>query len=476
MHSEYSGPPVIESDSITEDTALKLPPQSEEAEQSLIGSLLINQEAFDLVSSIITDDDFYFSNHRIIWEHIRKLHSIDRPVDSITVFNALKNSDKDEQVGGFEYLQKLAFNTPSAQNAVRYADIVREKSILRNLISASESTIDESYHPQGKDANTILVDAEAKILDIAQHVSNKTSDFKQLNEVMASVLDEVEILSTRKDKSVITGLKTGFTDLDRMTTGLHPGQLIIVAGRPAMGKTSLAMNIVESIAINEKKPVAVFSMEMDASQLVQRMLGSLARIDHIKIRTGNLGNSDWPNITEAAKKLRDAKIYIDESPVLNPLDIRARARRLKAKEGSLGLIMVDYLQLMSGTNKRSDNRVAEISEISRSLKQLARELGCPIIALSQLNRSLEHRADKRPIMSDLRESGAIEQDADTILFIYRDEVYNPDSLEKGFAELIIGKQRAGPIGTVRLAFVKEITKFENALKETAYGLDGPNSY
>ncbi|WDU52944.1 replicative DNA helicase [Taylorella equigenitalis] len=468
MSSEFSAPTESEITSISENPKTKLPPQSEEAEQSLLGALLLSNDTFDLVSTIVTEDDFYFSNHKIIWEHIRKLRSLDRSVDVITVYTALKNSGKDEEVGGLEYIQNLSFNTPSSSNAVRYAEIVREKSILRNLIEASESTIDDSYHPHGKEATEILVEAEGRILNIAQHINNKTTDFKNIDDVLCDVLEEVEVLSTRTDKSIVTGLKTGFADLDSKTTGLHPGQLIIIAGRPAMGKTSLAMNIVENVAINEKKPVAVFSMEMDSSQLVQRMLGSIARVDHLKIRTGNLRAEDWPKITDAAKKLADAKVFIDESPVLNPLDIRSRARRLLAREGSLGLIMVDYLQLMSGSTKRSDNRVAEISEISRSLKQLAREMECPILALSQLNRSLEHRSDKRPIMSDLRESGAIEQDADTILFIYRDEVYNPDSLDKGLAELIIGKQRAGPIGTIKLAFQKDITKFENAITNPNY--------
>ena len=439
---------------------LRLPPQSIEAEQSVLGALLIENRAFDQISGILSEEDFYRHDHRLIWHHIHQLISLDREADVVTVAESLRLVNKEEEVGGVEYLNALAVNTASAANIVRYAEIVRERAMLRQLLSVADELTTMAYQPNGRQARQLLDEAESKIFKISQENGGVSQDFHAMPDVMIQVIEELERLAARDDDSDVTGISTGFTDLDSRTAGMHSGQLIIVAGRPAMGKTSFAMNIVEHVAIHEKLPVAVFSMEMDATQLGHRLLGSVGKVNQQRMRTGRLLDEDWPRITHATSLLQNAKIFIDETPALTPIDLRARARRLKSKEGELGLIVVDYLQLMSG-NGRNDNRTAEISEISRSLKQLARDLKCPIIALSQLNRGLEQRTNKRPIMSDLRESGAIEQDADVILFIYRDEVYNPDSPDKGVAEIIIGKQRAGPIGTVKLTFAGEFTKFLN---------------
>ncbi|WP_159990372.1 replicative DNA helicase [Pelistega ratti] len=441
-------------------TNLRLPPQSIEAEQSVLGALLIENSAFNEISSLLSEEDFYRHDHRLIWRHIYQLISLDREADVITVAESLRLVNKEEEVGGLAYLNDLAMNVASAANITRYAEIVRERSMLRQLVAVADEIATMAFQPNGRQARQLLDEAEAKVFKISQDNGAGAKDFHTMPNVMVQVIEELEKLAARDNDSLVTGISTGFTDLDARTAGMHSGQLIIVAGRPAMGKTSFAMNIVEHVAIHEKLPVAVFSMEMDAVQLGHRLLGSVGKIDQQRMRTGRLRDEDWPGIIHATSLLQDAKIFIDETPALTPIDLRARARRLKSKEGELGLIVVDYLQLMSG-NGRNDNRTAEISEISRSLKQLARDLKCPIIALSQLNRGLEQRTNKRPIMSDLRESGAIEQDADVILFIYRDEVYNPESPDKGTAEIIIGKQRAGSIGTVRLTFAGEYTKFFN---------------
>ncbi|MEZ2721753.1 replicative DNA helicase [Paenalcaligenes hominis] len=439
---------------------LRVPPHSVEAEQSVLGGLLLDNGAWDSIADIITDDDFYRFDHRLIWQHITRLIGLARPADVVTVFESLETAGKAEESGGLAYLNALAHNTPSAANIRRYAEIVRERSMLRKLVTVADEISSAAFDPKGKEARQILDDAEARVFQIAQEGAKGNKGFQDIQPLLAQVVERIDELYHREGDSEITGVPTGFVDLDRMTSGLQPGDLIIVAGRPSMGKTSLSMNIGEHIAIEQGLPVAVFSMEMGAVQLAMRMVGSVGLLDQHRMRTGKLTDEDWPRLTHAVKKVQEAQIYIDESPGLTAMEVRARARRLARQCGQLGLIIIDYLQLMSGSSG-SENRATEISEISRALKGLARELNCPLIALSQLNRSLEQRPNKRPVMSDLRESGAIEQDADLILFIYRDEVYNPDSPDKGTAELIIGKQRNGPIGTVRVAFQGSSTRFLN---------------
>lgn len=439
---------------------LRVPPHSVEAEQSVLGGLLLDNSAWDRIADIIRDDDFYRFDHRIIWQHITRLIGLARPADVITVFESLTTAGKAEEVGGLVYLNALAHNTPSAANIRRYGEIVRERSMLRKLVSVADEITSAAFNPQGKEARQILDDAEARVFQIAQEGSRGNQGFQEVQPLLAQVVERIDELYHREGDSEVTGVPTGFIDLDRMTSGFQPGDLIIVAGRPSMGKTSLSMNIGEHVAIEQGLPVAVFSMEMGAVQLAMRMVGSVGMLDQHRMRTGKMTDEDWPRLTNAVQKVEKAQIYIDESPGLTAMEVRARARRLARQCGQLGLIIIDYIQLMSGSSG-SENRATEISEISRALKGLARELNCPLVALSQLNRSLEQRPNKRPIMSDLRESGAIEQDADLILFIYRDEVYNPDSPDKGTAELIIGKQRNGPIGTVRLAFQGSSTRFLN---------------
>ena len=439
---------------------LRVPPHSVEAEQSVLGGLLLDNSSWDRIADIISDDDFYRFDHRIIWQHITRLIGLARPADVVTVYESLTTAGKAEEAGGLAYLNALAHNTPSAANIRRYAEIVRERSMLRKLVSVSDEIASAAFNPQGKEARQILDEAEARVFQIAQEGARGNKGFQDIQPLLAQVVDRIDELYHHEGDSEVTGVPTGFVDLDRMTSGLQPGDLIIVAGRPSMGKTSLSMNIGEHIAIEQGLPVAVFSMEMGAVQLAMRMVGSVGLLDQHRMRTGKLTEDDWPRLTHAVKKVQEAQIYIDESPGLTAMEVRARARRLARQCGQLGLIIIDYLQLMSGSSG-SENRATEISEISRALKGLARELNCPLIALSQLNRSLEQRPNKRPVMSDLRESGAIEQDADLILFIYRDEVYNPDSPDKGTAELIIGKQRNGPIGTVRVAFQGSSTRFLN---------------
>lgn len=439
---------------------LRVPPHSVEAEQSVLGGLLLDNSAWDRIADMINDDDFYRFDHRIIWQHITRLISLARPADVVTVYESLTTAGKAEESGGLAYLNALAHNTPSAANIRRYAEIVRERSMLRKLVTVADDIASAAFNPQGKEARQILDEAESRVFQIAQEGARGGKGFQDIQPLLAQVVERIDELYHREGDSEITGVPTGFMDLDRMTSGFQPGDLIIVAGRPSMGKTSLAMNIGEHVAIEQGLPVAVFSMEMGAVQLAMRMVGSVGMLDQHRMRTGKLTEEDWPRLTHAVQKVQEAQIYIDESPGLTAMEVRARARRLSRQCGQLGLIVIDYLQLMSGSSG-SENRATEISEISRALKGLARELNCPLVALSQLNRSLEQRPNKRPIMSDLRESGAIEQDADLILFIYRDEVYNPDSPDKGTAELIIGKQRNGPIGTVRVAFQGSSTRFLN---------------
>lgn len=443
--------------------ALKLPPHSIEAEQSVLGGLLLDNEALDKIADILHVDDFYRHDHKLIYQHIAKLINLARPADIVTVAEVLESNGELVSIGGIAYLDALAKNTPTAANIRRYAEIVRERSIMRQLVQVGSDIAESAYVPQGRDAQQLLDEAESKIFNIAEADSRSTQGFIDIKELLGPVVNRIEELYQRDDQSHVTGIATGFDDLDERTSGLQPGDLIIVAGRPSMGKTAFSLNIAEHIALELKKPVAVFSMEMAAIQLATRMIGSIGRLDQHKMRNGKLEDDDWPRLTMALGKLNEAPLYIDEGAGLNAFELRARARRLQrmCKE-NLGLIVVDYLQLMSASGgKASENRATEISEISRSLKSLAKELNVPVIALSQLNRSVEQRPDKRPVMSDLRESGAIEQDADLILFIYRDEVYNPDSDDKGTAEIIIGKQRNGPIGRVRLTFLGHYTRFEN---------------
>jgi replicative DNA helicase len=439
---------------------LRVPPHSIEAEQSVLGGLLLDNAAWDRIADVLVEEDFYRHDHRLIWHHIARLIGLARPADVITVHESLVSAGKSEDAGGLAYLNALAHNTPSAANIRRYGEIVRERAMLRKLVSIADEISSAAMNPQGKEARQLLDEAESKVFQIAQEGARGAAGFQEIQPLLTQVVERIDELYHRESTSDVTGVPTGFTDLDKMTSGMQGGDLIIVAGRPSMGKTSFSMNIGEHVAIEEGLPVAVFSMEMGAVQLAMRMLGSVGLLDQHRMRTGKLIAEDWPRVTHAVQLMQDAQVYIDESPALSPMEVRARARRLARQCGQLGLIIIDYLQLMSG-NGSGENRATEVSEISRSLKGLAKELNCPLIALSQLNRSLEQRPNKRPVMSDLRESGAIEQDADVILFIYRDEVYNPDSPDKGTAEIIIGKQRNGPIGTVRLTFQGSSTRFLN---------------
>ncbi len=450
---------------------LKLPPHSVEAEQSVLGGLLLENEAFDRIADIIGADDFYRHDHRIIFEHVSRLIEHGRPADIVTVAEALDSGAQLAGVGGIAYLGALAQNVPSAANIRRYAEIVRERAVMRKLVEVGTGIAESAFTPQGKDAAQLLDEAEAKIFEIAEGGRRGTQGFVDIRTLLPQVADRIDQLFQREGGSDVTGIPTGFTDLDSMTSGLQPGDLVIVAGRPSMGKTAFSLNIAENVALDSGLPVAVFSMEMGATQLAMRMIGSVGRLDQHKMRTGRLEDEDWVRLTHALGRLNDAPLFIDESAGLNALEVRARARRLHRQCGRLGLIVVDYLQLMAAT-RQGENRATEISEISRALKALAKELDVPVVALSQLNRSLEQRPNKRPVMSDLRESGAIEQDADLILFIYRDQVYNPDSPDKGTAEIIIGKQRNGPIGTVRLTFLGEHTRFENFASGNVYGDSG----
>ena len=441
---------------------IKLPPHSVEAEQSVLGGLLLEASALDKIADLMTDDDFYRHEHRLIYRQIVRLSEMSKPVDVITVAEALEIAGELDKVGGLPYLGSLAQNVPSAANIRRYGEIVRERSIMRKLVEVGTDIASSAYNPTGRDAAQLLDEAEGKVFEIAEAGSRGKQGFIAMPPLLTQVVERIETLYGRDNQSDVTGTATGFTDLDRMTSGLQAGDLIIVAGRPSMGKTAFSINIAENVALDSKLPVAIFSMEMGASQLAMRMLGSVGKLNQHDLRTGRLQDDDWGRLTHALGKLNDAPIHIDESAALSALEVRARSRRLHRQHGGLGLIVVDYIQLMSSNaGKASENRATEISEISRSLKSLAKELHVPVVALSQLNRSLEQRPNKRPVMSDLRESGAIEQDADLILFIYRDEVYNSDSPDKGKAEIIVGKQRNGPIGKVELAFRGEYTRFDN---------------
>ena len=437
---------------------LKLPPYSLEAEQAVLGGLMIDNNTWDQIADVLAEGDFYRQDHRLIFRSIAALAEENEPYDVVTLSEWLDSHNELNNVGGLSYLGSLAKNTPTAANIKAYAKIVRERSVLRQLIRVSTDIAESAYNPEGRSSADLLDMAESKVFEIAEQGTRSEGGYKNMKELLKKAVDRIDELY--QNDNAYTGIPTGFDDFDNMTSGLQKADLVIIAGRPSMGKTSFVMNIVENAAIKHKQPVAVFSMEMPGDQLVMRMMSSLGRINSNKVRTGKLDDADWPRLTSAVGILNDAPIFIDDTPGLNPMEVRARARRIKREHG-LGMIVIDYLQLMQSAKGTGENRATEISEISRSLKGLAKELGVPVLALSQLNRSLEQRPNKRPIMSDLRESGAIEQDADLIIFIYRDEVYNEDSTDKGTAEIIIGKQRNGPIGMVRLTFLGEYTRFEN---------------
>lgn len=437
---------------------LKIPPHSQEAEQSVLGGLMLDNQAWDKVSAKIQEDDFYRYEHRLLYRAFNELARQNKPFDVVTLMDALKAVNELDNAGGELYLFELANNTPSVANISAYADIVREKSVFRQLLAVANDIADSVFQSEGRPAAELLDIAESKVFAIAEQTAREGGP-EGIKTLVAKAAERIDFLS--QSEGSITGLETGYADFDEMTSGLQPADLVIVAGRPSMGKTSYAMNIAEHAAIKGDKPVLVFSMEMPGDSLAIRMMSSLGRIDQQRLRTGDLKDDDWPRINSAISMLSEASLFIDDSPSLSPAEVRARARRLAKEQGQLGLIVVDYLQLMQVPGYRSDNRTGEISEISRMLKALAKELNVPVMALSQLNRSLEQRSDKRPIMSDLRESGAIEQDADLIAFIYRDEVYNEESPDKGVAEVIIAKQRNGPIGKIRLTFLGQYTRFED---------------
>jgi replicative DNA helicase len=450
--------------------ALRVPPHSVEAEQSLLGGLLLDNHAWEKIADIVSVDDFYRDDHRRIFRHIAKLIDANRPADVVTVLESIEGSEDKDKTGGIAYLGSLSQNTPSALNIRRYAELVHERAVQRRLAQVATDIAETALSPSGKDVRQLLDEAEIRILQIGEDSSRSQTGFLAIQPVLATVMERIDELYHRENPSDVTGVPTGFVDLDSKTAGLQGGDLIIVAGRPSMGKTAFALNMAENVAIDTGLPVAVFSMEMGGTQLAMRMLGSISRVDQHRMRTGRLNDDEWGKLSSAMGKLHDAPIFIDETAALNAMELRSRARRLQRQCGQLGLIVIDYLQLMSGSNQGStENRATEISEISRGLKALAKELKVPVVALSQLNRALEQRNDKRPMMSDLRESGAIEQDADVILFIYRDEVYFPDKPEsRGLAEVIIGKQRNGPIGKVELTFLGQYTRFENRASSGGY--------
>jgi len=441
--------------------ALRVPPHSIDAEQAVLGGLMLDEHAWERIADKLGEEDFYRKDHRLIFRAIGDLASRNQPCDAVTLGEWFESSGLADEVGGVAYVIQLANATPSAANILAYAGIVREKSVLRQLIEAGTQIVGDGFQPEGRKSEEILAEAEQRVFHIAETGARGKKSYVEMR---AAVHEAFQILSRRyESKDAVTGLATGFADLDEMTSGLQPADLIIVAARPSMGKTALAVNMAEHAAIKSRKAVAIFSMEMSASQLAFRLISSLGRIDQQHLRNGDLAEEDWPRVTSAITLLSETKILIDDTPALSPAELRARARRMK-RQYDLGLIVVDYLQLMAVPGNK-ENRATEISEISRGLKALAKELNIPVIALSQLNRSLEQRTDKRPVMADLRESGAIEQDADVILFIYRDEYYDKESADKGLAEIIIGKQRNGPTGTVKLTFLGRYTRFENTTAE-----------
>ena len=440
---------------------LRIPPHSLEAESSVLGGVLLDNASWDKIGDLLTEEDFYRYEHKLIFGAIYSLMNLGRAADTLTVFEHLKSQGKSDEAGNIEYLNSLAQYVPSEGNIRRFAEVVRERAMLRKLLSVSEEITTSAMNTGGRPVPTILDEAEQKIFNVGEESARKRQGFQKLDTLGATLLDRITEMS--QNPSDVTGVPTGFYDLDRMTSGLQAGDLVILAARPSMGKTALAINIAEHVALNEGLPVAIFSMEMGAAQLVVRIVGSLGRIDQNRLRTGRLQPDEFSRLVETADRVSRSSLFIDESPGLTPSELRANARRLARKCGKLGLIVVDYLQLMSGSNgSDGENRATELGEISRGLKMLAKELQCPVIALSQLSRGVEQRPDKKPMMSDLRESGAIEQDADVIMFIYRDDYYKKElSKEPGVAEIIIAKQRNGPTGSVKLAFLKNITKFES---------------
>jgi replicative DNA helicase len=483
MESDFDAPPPEVSDAMhyptpqplvsfpqppdREVAQLRVPPHSIEAESSVLGGLLLDNSAWDRVEGVLSENDFYRYEHRVIFGVLAFLVNSSKPADVITVYERLQNLGKAEEVGGLLYLNSLAQYVPSASNIRRYAEIVRERSILRKLVSASDEIATNAFNPKGRAVEKILDEAEQKIFNIGEEGSRMKQGFQSMDSLVVDLMDRVQEMADNTND--ITGVPTGFYDLDRMTSGLQAGDLVVLAARPSMGKTAFAINIAEHVALNEGLPVAVFSMEMGAAQLAVRIVGSIGRINQGNLRTGKLTDEEWPRLTEAIEKLRTVSLHIDETPGLTPSELRANSRRLARQCGKMGLIVVDYLQLMSGSGSAAsaENRATELGEISRGLKMLAKELQCPVIALSQLNRSVEQRTDKRPMMSDLRESGAIEQDADIIMFIYRDDYYNKESKDQNLAEVIIGKQRNGPTGTVKLYFHKAQTRFESLASGSA---------
>ena len=451
---------------------LKTPPQSLEAEQAVIGGLLLGGEVFDAVSELIQEQDFYHPQHRVIFQVMRELMAAGKPLDLITVSEALDSRQELEHCGGLAYLAELARHTPSVSNITAYARIVHERAVLRQIITTAQEIADSGFNPDGRGSAELLSLAEQRLTEIAEG-NLKQGELNYVNVLLGRAVDRIDQLN-RSEKD-ITGLTTGFKDLDKWTSGWQNGDMVVIAARPSMGKTTFAMNAVENALLyGDNKPVIVFSLEMPAESLVMRMLSSLGRIDQSRVRTGKLDEQEWPKLTAAVNKLKDKPLYIDDASGLSTPEMRARIRRFHKEHGEIGLIMIDYLQLMRGSSDNPENRTNEVSEISRSLKAIAREFNCPVLVLSQLSRGVEQRENKRPIPSDLRESGAIEQDADVILFIHRDEAYlkekTPEEL-KGIAEIIIGKQRNGPIGTVKLAFQGKYTRFENL----AHDFQGSNS-
>ncbi|PLO07619.1 replicative DNA helicase, partial [Klebsiella pneumoniae] len=446
----------------TAEYSLKTPPQSIEAEQSVLGGLMLENQRWDDVAEIVSEQDFSSRPHRSIFSAMRSLVANQFPIDLITLAEHIENEGegKLDSLGGFAYLAELSKNTPSAANIIAYAQIVRERAVIREMIKVANEITEAGYNPEGRTSDELLDLAESRIFQIAEQRGNKSGGPENISSILDRTVTKIEALFQRPHDGV-TGVDTGYVDVNKKTAGLQPSDLIIIAARPSMGKTTFAMNICENVSLTNDKPVMIFSLEMPTEQLMMRSLASLSRVNQTSIRTGQLDDEDWARLSGTMGLLLEKKnIYIDDSSGLTPMDVRSRARRLSREHGGLSLIMIDYLQLMR-VPSLSDNRTLEIAEISRSLKALAKELNVPVIALSQLNRSLEQRADKRPVNSDLRESGSIEQDADLIMFIYRDEVYHENSDMKGIAEIIIGKQRNGPIGTVRLTFNGQWSRFDN---------------
>ena len=436
-------------------------PHSVEAEQAVLGGLMLTNDSFDTVASVITETDFFAQDHQLIFQTMRSLSDDSKPLDVITLSEVLQNNQELEQVGGAAYLVELANNTPSSANIGAYAQIVLERSVIRQLITAASDIVKKGFNPLGSDSGVLLAEAERKLAEIIEN-RPKLGGFQDVNKLLSDAINRIDELFN--NDAEITGLSTGFAELDEMTSGWQKSDLVIVAGRPSMGKTSFAMNMVEHAVLHQDKPVLVFSLEMPANQLMIRMMSSLGKIDQTRMRSGKLNEDDWPRLSSAASRLKDRPLFIDDTAGITPMGLKNQVRQLSREHGDPGLIMVDYLQLMS-SSVPTENRTTEITLISRELKTIAREFNCPVVALSQLSRNLEQRPNKRPINSDLRESGAIEQDADVIAFIYRDEVYNEGSEDKGVAEIILGKQRNGPIGTCKLAFLGKYTRFENLARD-----------